>query len=110
MLTTAMIEGGSTARDKVVNMLSDLPQDQLDTFSEALVSIDWQNATVDDVALALNRVGLSADELGISLYELVDCMQSVESQTLESVQKTYKLGIQLNKPIMILQLLNLEVL
>ena len=90
MLTTAMIEGGSAARDRVVNMLSDLPQDQLDTFSEALANIDWQNATVDDVASALNRAGLSADELGISLYELVDCMQGVENQTLESVQKTYK--------------------
>lgn len=90
MLETAMIQGGYESRDAVAEILKDLPQEDLEEFSEALGGINWETATIDDVRGALDRAGVSADELGIDLYALMDAMKNTDAVTLQSVQEKYK--------------------
>ena len=90
MLENAMIQGGHESRDAVAEMLKDVPQENLEEFSEALGGINWETATIEDVRAALDRAGLSADDLGIDLYALMEAMQNTDKVTLQSVQEKYK--------------------
>ena len=90
MLENAMIQGGYESRDAVAEMLKNVPQEDLEEFSEALGGINWETATIEDVRAALDRAGLSADDLGIDLYALMEAMQNTDKVTLQSVQEKYK--------------------
>ena len=90
LVKEAMLQGGYESRDTIKEMLENMSPEDLNQFSTALSNIDWDTVKIDDLEMALKRVGLSADDLGIDLYALVDAMKKTEATTLQITQEKYK--------------------